>query len=145
MRLMLSILLLGVAVGLWGCQQEDKRISMAEDVKSDNLAVSIVTKPVIHAFSWVIGEGLDIDRAVTYVNKDGFMELEIQGHNRAFNPIRFEYKVEWVDNAGLTIDSATSKWLTWSAAAKAPFVIKAVAPRTTAVDFRMNTRKIPNI
>ena len=72
------------------------------------------------------------------------MQLEIQGHNRAFNPIRFEYKVEWLDNAGLTIDSATSKWLTWSAAAKAPFTIKAVAPRTTAVDFRMNTRKIPN-
>jgi len=144
MRLMLNILLLGVAVGLWGCQQEDKRISMAADVKSDNLVVNIVTKPVGYAFSWVIGEGLEIDRAVTYTNKDGFMELEVQGHNRAFNTIRFEYKVEWLDNAGLTIDSATSKWLTWSAAAKAPFVIKAVAPRTTAVDFRMNTRKIPN-
>ncbi|MGD0597747.1 MAG: YcfL family protein [Sedimentisphaerales bacterium] len=144
MRLMLSILLLGVAVGLWGCQQEDKRINMVADVKSDNAVVNIVTKPVIYAFSWVIGEGLDIDRAVTYVNKDGFMELEVQGHNRAFNPIRFEYKVEWLDKSGITIDSATSKWLTWSAAAKAPFVIKAVAPRTTAVDFRMNTRKIPN-
>jgi uncharacterized protein YcfL len=141
---MLSILLLGVAVGLWGCQQEDKRINMVADVKSDNAVVNIVTKPVIYAFSWVIGEGLDIDRAVTYVNKDGFMELEVQGHNRAFNPIRFEYKVEWLDKSGITIDSATSKWLTWSAAAKAPFVIKAVAPRTTAVDFRMNTRKIPN-
>ena len=144
MRLMLNILLLGVAVGLWGCQQEDKRINMAADVKSDNLAVNIVTKPVIYAFSWITGEGLEIDKAITYINKDGFMELEVQGHNRAFNTIRFEYKVEWVDNAGLTIDSATSKWLTWSAAAKAPFVIKAVAPRTTAVDFRMNTRKIPN-
>ncbi len=143
MRLMLSILLLGVAVSLWGCHQ-DKRISMVADVKSDNLVVNIVTKPVIYAFSWIKGEGLEIDRAVTYINKDGFMQLEIQGHNRAFNPIRFEYKVEWVDNAGVTIDSATSKWLTWSAAAKAPFVIKAVAPRTTAVDFRMNTRKIPN-
>jgi uncharacterized protein YcfL len=145
MRLMLNILLLGVAVGVWGCQQEDKRISMAEDVKSDNVVVNIVTKPVIHSFSWVIGEGVDIDKAVTYINKDGFMELEIQGHNRAFNPIRFEYKVEWLDKSGMTIDSSTSKWLTWSAAAKAPFVIKAVAPKTTAVDFRMNTRKIPNI
>ena len=144
MRLMLNTLLLVVAIGLWGCQEEDKRVTMTEDVKSDNLAVNIVTKPVIHAFSWVIGEGVEIDRAVTYVNKDGFMELEIQGHNRAFNPIRFEYKVEWLDNAGLTIDSATSKWLTSSAAAKGPFTIKAVAPRTTAVDFRMNTRKIPN-
>jgi uncharacterized protein YcfL len=141
---MLNTLLLLVAVGLWGCQEEDKRVTMTEDVKSDNVAVNIVTKPVFHAFSWVAGEGIEIDRAVTYTNKDGFMELEIQGHNRAFNPIRFEYKVEWLDNAGLTIDSATSKWLIWSAAAKESFAIKAVAPRTTAVNFRMNTRKIPN-
>jgi uncharacterized protein YcfL len=143
MRLALNILLLGVAVGLLGCQ-EDKRINMAADVKSDNALVNIVTKPVIHAFSWVIGEGVEIDRAVTYVNKDGFLQLEIAGHNRAFNPIRFEYKVEWLDKDGIVVDTTTSKWLQTSAAAKAPFAIKAVAPRTTAVDFRMNTRKIPN-
>jgi len=144
MRFTLYTLLFILAVGLWGCQQEDKRISMAEDVKSDNLATNIVTKPVIHAFSWITGEGVEIDRAVTYTNKDGFLQLEIAGHNRAFNPIRFEYKVEWLDKDGIVIDTTTSKWLTWSAAAKAPFAIKAVAPRTTAVDFRMNTRKIPN-
>ncbi len=144
MKLTLNILLLVAAIVVWGCQQQDQRVMMAEDVKSDNLAVNIVTKPVIHAFSWVTGEGLEIDRAVTYTNKDGFMELEIQGHNRAFNPIRFEYKVEWLDKSGLTIETTASKWLTWSAAAKAPFTIRAVAPRTSAVDFRMNTRKIPN-
>ncbi|MGD0571722.1 MAG: YcfL family protein [Sedimentisphaerales bacterium] len=144
MRLMLNTLLLVVAVALWGCQQEDKRVTMAEDVKSDNLAVNIVTKPVIHAFSWVTGEGVEIDKAVTYVNKDGFLQLEISGHNRAFNPIVFEYKVEWLDKAGMVVDTTTSKWLQTSAAAKAQFAIKAVAPRTTAVDFRMNTRKIPN-
>jgi uncharacterized protein YcfL len=144
MRFTLYTLLFVLAVGLWGCQQEDKRISMAEDVKSDNLATNIVTKLVIHAFSWITGEGIEIDRAVTYTNKDGFLQLDIAGHNRAFNPIRFEYKVEWLDKDGIVIDTTTSKWLTWSAAAKAPFAIKAVAPRTTAVDFRMNTRKIPN-
>jgi len=144
MRLMLNILLLAVAIGVWGCQEEDKRISMAADVKSDNVAVNMVTKPVIYAFSWLIGEGVEIDRAVTYVNKDGFTELEIQGHNRAFNTIRFEYKVEWLDKSGMVVDTTTSTWLQTSAAAKSPFAIKAVAPRTTVVDFRMNTRKIPN-
>jgi uncharacterized protein YcfL len=144
MRLMLNTLLFVVAVGVWGCQEDDKRISMAEDVKSDNLAVNIVTKPVIHSFSWIIGEGVEIDRAVTYVNKDGFLQLEIQGHNRAFNTIPFEYKIEWLDKAGMVVDTSTSTWLQASAAAKAPFSIKAVAPRTTAVNFRMNTRKIPN-
>jgi uncharacterized protein YcfL len=145
MKLMLNILLFIVAISVWGCKQQDKRINMAADVGSDNVVVNIVTKPVIYAASWLIGQGIDIDKAVTYINKDGFMELEIQAHNRALNTIRFEYKVEWLDKDGLTIDSSTSKWLTWSAAANSPFVIKAVAPKTTAVDFRMNTRKIPDI
>jgi uncharacterized protein YcfL len=138
---MLKSLLVLVACGLFGCANEDKRVIMAEGVRSDDLATNIVTKPIIHAFSAIIGEGVEIDRAVTYTNKDGFMQLEVAGHNRAFNPIRFEYKVEWLDKNGMVIDSATNKWLLTSAPAKAPFAIKAVAPRTDAVDFRMNTRK----
>jgi uncharacterized protein YcfL len=141
MRLMLKSLLVLATVGLFGCQQQDSRVIMAEDVRSDNLGTNIVTKPIIHAFSWIIGEGVEIDRAVTFVNKDGFMQLEVAGHNRAFNPIRFEYKVEWLDANGMVIDSATNKWLLTSAPAKAPFAIHAVAPRTEAVNFRMNTRK----
>jgi uncharacterized protein YcfL len=141
MRLMLKSLLVLMTVGLFSCQQQHSKVIMAEDVRSDDLGTNIVTKPIIHAFSWIIGEGVEIDRAVTFVNKDGFMQLEVAGHNRAFNPIRFEYKVEWLDKNGMVIDSATNKWLLTSAPAKAPFAIKAVAPRTDAVDFRMNTRK----
>jgi uncharacterized protein YcfL len=141
MRLMLKALLILAAIGLISCAPQNNKVIMAEDVRSDNLATNIVTKPIIHAFSWIIGEGVEIDRAVTYTNKDGFMQLEVAGHNRAFNPIRFEYKVEWLDKNGMVIDSATNKWLLTSAPAKAPFAIKAVAPRTDAVNFRMNTRK----
>ena len=141
MRLMLKMLLVVAALGVVSCAPQNNKVIMAEDVRSDNLGTNIVTKPVIHAFSWIIGEGVEIDRAVTFVNKDGFMQLEVAGHNRAFNPIRFEYKVEWLDRNGMVIDSATNKWLLTSAPAKAPFAIKAVAPRTDAVDFRMNTRK----
>jgi uncharacterized protein YcfL len=138
---MLNTLLVLATLGLFSCASQDNRVIMAEDVKSDNLGTNIVTKPIVHAFSWVIGEGVEIDRAVTYTNKDGFMQLDVAGHNRAFNPIRFEYKVEWLDRSGMVIDSLTNKWLLTSAPAKAPFAIKAVAPRTDAVEFRMNTRK----
>lgn len=141
MRLMLNMLLVVAALSWIGCAQQNNKVIMAEDVKSDDLGTNIVTKPIIHAFSWIIGEGVEIDRAVTYTNKDGFMQLEVAGHNRAFNPIRFEYKVEWLDKSGMVIDSATNKWLLTSAPAKAPFAIHAIAPRTSAVDFRMNTRK----
>ena len=145
MRFVLYILLVAIALGLPACYQpKDQRVNVKQDIRSDTLENNIVTKPVVHAFSFLIGEGIEIKRAVTYKNKDGFMELEVSGYNRSFNPLRFEYKVEWLDSAGLVIDSTTSKWLLTSAAGKSDFAIKSVAPRTGAVDFRLNTRKIPN-
>ncbi len=145
MRFTLYTLLFVIAVGLLGCgQPQDKGVILQEGIASDNLGNNIVTRPVIHAFSAIIGEGIEVKRAVTYVNKDGFMQLEVAGYNKSFETRRFEYKVEWLDGSGVVIDSATSKWLLTSAAGKSPFTIKAVAPRTTAVDFRMNTRIVQN-
>ncbi len=145
MRLTLYVLLLTTTLCLAGCQQQqEKGVILQGGVASDSLTSNIVTKPIIQAFSAIIGEGIEIDRAVTYVNNDGFMQLEVAGHNRSFGTKRFEYKVEWLDKSGMVIDSVTNKWMLTSAAGKSPFTIKAVAPRTDAVDFRMNTRKTPN-
>jgi uncharacterized protein YcfL len=144
MKWTLYTLLFVITLGLFGCNPPDRGTILQEGVASDNLGNNIVTRPVIHAFSAIIGEGIEVKRAVTHVNKDGFLELEVDGYNRSFDTRRFEYKVEWLDGSGMVIDSTTSKWLQTSAAGKSPFAIKAVAPRTSAVDFRMNTRKIPN-
>jgi hypothetical protein len=145
MRLVLNTLLCVITLWSFGCgSPKDKGVILQEGVGSDTLADNIVTRPVIHAFSAIIGEGLEVKKAVTRVNKDGFMELEVRGSNKSFETRRFEYKVEWLDRSGMVVDSAVNKWLTSSAAGKSPFTIKAVAPRTNAVDFRMNTRKIPN-
>ncbi|MFH1371259.1 MAG: YcfL family protein [Planctomycetota bacterium] len=140
MRLVLYTLLCIVTVGVCSCQTQEKGVILQEGVGSDNLANNVVTRPVIHAFSALIGEGIEIRQAVSYVNKDGFMQLDVNGYNKSFQTRRFEYKVEWLDASGLLIDSATNKWLLTSAAGKSPFTIKAIAPRTGAVDFRLNTR-----
>lgn len=145
MRLALYTMLFVVTIGLCSCSPpQETGVIMQEGVASDTLASNIVTRPVVHAFSALIGEGIVVNRAVRMVNKDGFMELEVSGYNKSFQRRVFEYKVEWLDSAGMVIDSTTSKWLQTSAMGKSPFVIKAVAPRTNAVDFRMNTRKIQN-
>ncbi|MGA2173246.1 MAG: YcfL family protein [Sedimentisphaerales bacterium] len=143
MRWTLYALLFVVMLAPLGCNPPpEKGVILQEGVANDNLGSNLVTKPIIHAFSALVGDGIEIKRAVKYVNKDGFMELEIDGYNRSFDTRRFEYKVEWLDGSGMVIDSTTSKWLQTSAAGKSPFAIKAVAPRTSAADFRMNTRKI---
>ena len=142
MRLILYILLCVITLASFACQPQEKGVILQEGVGSDNLALNIVTKPVVYTFMALANQGIEVRRAVTYVNKDGFMQLEVSAYNNSPDPRQFEYKVEWLDRNGMVVDSATNKWILYSAPGRAPFAIKAVAPRTDAADFRMNTRKV---
>ena len=125
-----------------GChKQSDSRIHVREGIASDTLGSNIVTRPVAHAFSALIGEGIEVTNAVMRRNDGGFLELHISGRNKSYNTKRFRYRVEWLDEDGLLIETKTTTWLQMSAMGKSPFSFKVVAPRTNAVDFRMDTRK----
>lgn len=125
-----------------GCYQPyDSRIHLREEVRSDSLDDNIVTRPVAHAFSALIGEGIVINEAITRRNDAGFLELHVSGHNQSYQTKRFRYRVEWLDENGLLIETKTSVWLPMSAMGKSPFSFKVVAPRPEAVNFRIDTRK----
>ena len=137
-----GILLIALMVLACGCSKTtDSRIHMREGVGSDTLGSNIVTRPVTHAFSALIGEGLEVTEAVTRRNDAGFLELYVTGYNKSYDTKRFQYKVEWLDADGLPVGTKTSTWLPMSATGKNIFSFKVVAPRTEAVDFRMDTRK----
>jgi len=137
-----GIMLIVLMVLACGCtkQQQDPRINLQEGVGSDTLGSNIVTKPVLRAFSALIGERIDITNAVMRRNTGGFMELHIEGYNNSYNTERFQYKIEWVDADGIVVDTNTSVWKPMSAAGKSTFNITDAATRPQAVDFRMNTR-----
>jgi uncharacterized protein YcfL len=138
----LGLILIVLMFFAFGCQkQNDSRIHVREGVASDTLGSNIVTRPVTHAFSALIGERIEVTKAVTRRNDAGFLELYVNGYNKSYDTKRFRYKVEWLDADGIVIGTKTSVWLPFSATGKSPFTIKAVAPRTQAVDFRMDTRK----
>ena len=138
----LGILLMMLTVLPCGCSKSgDSRINMREGVGSDTLGSNIVTRPVTHAFSALIGENLEVTEAVTRRNAAGFLELYVTGYNKSYDTKRFQYKVEWLDADGLPVGTKTSTWLPMSATGKNTFSFKVVAPRTEAVDFRMDTRK----
>ena len=142
MRTIISTLFFVVAILLTGCYEErDSRIHLREEVGSDSLGDNILTRPVVHAFSALIGEGIEITNAATYRNNAGFLELHVNGYNRSYSTRRFKYRVEWLDENGLLIQSKTSVWLPASATGKSPFSLKVVAPRVEAVNFRMDTKK----
>jgi len=136
------MLLLVVVVLVSGCYQpQDSSIHLRQEIRSDSLDNNIVTRPVIGALSALIGEGIVIDNAVTRRNDAGLLELHVEGHNKSYQTRRFRYRVEWLDEDGLVIETKTSVWLPMSAMGKSPFSFKAVAPRPEAVNFRLDTRK----
>ena len=142
MKTITNILLFVIAVAVTGCfEQHDSRIHLREEIRSDSLIDNIVTRPVAHAFSALFGEGIEITQAVTRRNDAGFLELHVNGYNRSYQTRRFRYRVEWLDENGLLIQSKTSVWLPASAMAKSPFSLKAVAPTPKATNFRMDTKK----
>ncbi len=142
MKTITNILLFVAVFLVVGCSEPgDSRIHIREGVGSDNLVGNIVTRPIAYAFSALIGEGIEISEAVTRRNDAGFLELHINGYNRAYGTKRFRYRVEWLDGDGILIQTKTSVWLQASAMGKSPFSLKVVAPRAEAVNFRMDTRK----
>ena len=130
-----------LAVLTAGCRQAEPRVHVRDGVASDTLASNIVTKPIAYAFSALIGEGIIINNAVTKRNDAGLLEVHVNGFNQSYNTKRFRYRVEWLDETGVVIETKTSVWLQMSAMGKQPFSFKVVAPRQEAVNFRMDTRK----
>ncbi len=141
MKTITNILLVALVFTFAACDRPAEKIHIREGIRSDDLASNIVTRPVAHAFSALIGEGIEIDEAILMNNDSGFLELNINGHNRSYSTKRFRYKIEWLDANGLMIPTQTSTWLPASAMGKSSFSLKAVAPRVEAVDFRMDTKK----
>jgi uncharacterized protein YcfL len=142
MKTITNILLFAAAVALISCNEPPgSKIHLRADVKSDNLVDNIVTRPVAYAFSALIGEGIEITEAVMRRNQAGFLELHVNGINRSQFTKKFRYRVEWLDQDNLLIQTKTSVWLRMSAMGKSPFSFKVVAPTPQAVNFRMDTRK----
>ena len=128
-----------------GCNKEyeDKRVSLGTDVKSDNAVNNYLTRPVYAAFSLLAGHGIDLKDVKVFRNDAGFMEIQVTGYNRAIYTKRFDYKVDWLDNNGVAVDSKAAVWMPVSAASRTEFYFKVVAPTKEVTDFRMNTRKTP--
>lgn len=134
-----------ISLVLCGCQNpsSDPRVNVADTVGSDTAVSNIILRPVGQAFSALIGEGIEVSETTIRTTSAGFKEIQIRGYNRSHAIRRFDYMVEWLDADGMVIPSKTAVWQPKSVQPKSTFTIRSVAPRTDAVDFRMNTRVQP--
>ena len=94
----LGLIFMMLAVICCGCpRSKDDRVYVRDEVGSDSLISNVVTRPVTNAFSALIGEGIEIRKATTRRNDAGFLEVYVEGYNRAPGTKRFRYKVDWLD------------------------------------------------
>lgn len=67
----------------------------------------------------------------------GFLQVQIEVLNRKNSMQTFSYRFEWFDMSGMLVDTPTSVWIPRQIEGQETLTITAVAPTTTAKDFRV--------
>lgn len=67
----------------------------------------------------------------------GFLQVQIEVLNRKNSMQDFSYRFEWFDMNGMLVDTPTSVWIPRQIEGQETLAIAAVAPTTTAKDFRV--------
>lgn len=142
-KIMFLLFSLGIAGFMLGCNEQNSnpRVNLSRGVGSDSLSDNIIVRPIGDMVSALLGEGLEVERIKTSNSNDGIMLVQIGVYNKSTKTRKFQYKVDWLDANGFSIDTKTSVWLPFSVAAKSRANISAIAPKADAVDFTINTRK----
>ncbi|MFN3531491.1 MAG: YcfL family protein [Candidatus Brocadia sp.] len=71
------------------------------------------------------------------ITKGGFLQVQIEVLNRKNSMQDFSYRFEWFDMNGMQVDTPTSVWIPRQIEGQETMTITAVAPTTTAKDFRV--------
>ena len=71
------------------------------------------------------------------VTPGGFLQVQIEVLNRKNSMQAFNYRFEWFDTNGMLVDTPTSVWIPRQIEGQETLTITAVAPTTTAKDFRV--------
>jgi hypothetical protein len=140
-----AVILLSFVVLFAGCgkEQHDPKVTVQSQVGGEPLR--FITRPIGSFISVVIGEGIVVNNVKEARTPEGFLEVQVSGYNESMYKKRFQYKAEWLDVNGMTIDSIMSKWMTESVPAKSSFSFKVIGPSPKAVDYRINTRVAANM
>ena len=107
------------------------------------LSSCVTVRPVdprITIIDSFLGSEISINNVLSVINDGDFLEIQVTGRNQTAFYKKLEYKIEWLDKNGFTISTIMSRWTEFSAFENTEFRFKAVAPQTTATDFRILIR-----
>ena len=102
------------------------------------------TQPVdsrVRIIDELLNQNISITEVLSRINKGGFLEVQVTGFNRASSYKKLEYRIEWFDTNGFEIKTILSGWTHIPAYKNSEFRFKAVAPKSSASNFRVLIRK----
>jgi hypothetical protein len=141
MRAMFVIVFMVIVLALTGCyEQKDARVNLGADVRSNTLGNNVITKPISDLVNHLIGKGIVVNEVKMMRNPTGFLMVQVRGFNESVAKRVFEYKAEWLNDDGFTLDTITDNWMRMSVSPSSEFTFTVVATRREASDFRINTR-----
>lgn len=75
---------------------------------------------------------------------NGLLKIQAEILNRTSSRKRINYRFDWIDDAGMVIDTPLTNWKSVSLAGKESSFITSVAPTPRAVDFRLKLIEASN-
>lgn len=130
-RLARFIVAIVVGVAAAGCQT----VNTVERAES-RAAARVIQDKRVTTDSSLKAKALVVDLRETTVG-NGLLKVQAQLRNTTHHRKRFNYRFDWIDDAGMVIDTPMSSWKPFSLAGKESGFVAAVAPTPRAVDFRL--------
>lgn len=93
--------------------------------------------PRVSVINRYLALSISISKVSSMINSGGFLEVQVTGMNQTEFYKKLAYKIEWLDQNGFVIPTILSSWTEFPAFENAEFRFKAIAPRTTATDFKI--------
>jgi len=97
--------------------------------------------PSVKIIDEFISPSVSITEVSSRIDQSGLLKVQVTGFNRSSSYKKLEYRIEWLDEHGFIIKSILSRWTQIPAFEKSEFRFNAVAPKTSASDFRILIRR----
>jgi uncharacterized protein YcfL len=94
----------------------------------------------VRSHSMTLRNAIRLTRRNVEVNKNGFLDAQVEAVNLTRKDIQFQYRFRWMDERKMLIDSAASIWKPVSVGAKSTEFFTSTAPTTEANDFWLEVR-----
>lgn len=129
-----SLFLVGLIAGI-------AMLSSCTTVNTVERATPVGTKQMVADKRVITDDTLKRKVSIVGVNESttsgGFLQVQIEVLNQKNSMQDFSYRIEWFDMNGMLVDTPTSVWIPRQIEGQETLTITAVAPTTTAKDFRV--------